>query len=263
MSWYTGDVVFDTVLTVGLALVPLTVLGLLVMKAPYGRFAREGGLALDPRVGWFLMELPATLVFWVTYLQGPRRFEPVPLVLAGLWGLHYLNRGFLFPALMRVPKGRKGSFGWLVVFSGWCVTAIHGYLSARWYSELAPHLEEGWLTDPRFLVGLSVYLVGLGVNVHSDHIVRNLRTRAEVASAERVYRIPTGGLHRWVTCPSYLGELIAWAGFACFSWGLPGVFIFGISAANLVPRALSTHRWYRERFAAYPEERKALLPHLL
>jgi len=263
MSWYTGDVVFDSVLTVALALIPLTVLGLLVMKAPYGRFASEGGLALDPRLGWFLMELPATLVFWATYLQGPRRFETVPLVLAGLWSVHYLNRGFLFPALMRVPEGQKGSFGWLVVVSGWGVTALHGYLSGRWYSELAPHLTGEWPSDPRFLFGVGIYAIGFAINVHSDHVLRNLRTKAEVARAERVYRIPAGGLYRWVTSPSYLGELIAWAGFACFTWGLPGVFIFGISAANLVPRALSTHRWYRERFDDYPDERRALVPGLL
>jgi 3-oxo-5-alpha-steroid 4-dehydrogenase 1 len=263
MSWYTGDVAFDTVLAVGLALIPLTVLGALVMRAPYGRFAKERSMALDPRLGWLLMELPATVVFWAVYLQGPRRFETVPLVLASLWGLHYLNRGFLFPALMRVPRGQKGSFGWLVVVSGWGVTALHGYLNGRWFSGLAPHLTSGWLTDPRFVVGVVVYALGLAINVHSDHVLRHLRTEQELASGERVYRIPTGGLYRWVSSPSYLGEIIAWAGFACFTWGLPGVFILGISAANLVPRALSTHRWYRERFADYPAERRALVPRVL
>ncbi|MFK7989084.1 MAG: methyltransferase [Sandaracinaceae bacterium] len=263
MTWYTGDVAFDTVLTVALALIPLTVIGLLVMKAPYGRFAEEGGLALDPRIGWFLMELPATVVFWMTFLQMPRRLETVPMVLAGMWGFHYLNRGFVFPALMRVPKGRKGSFGWLVVASGWGVTSMHGYMNARWYGELGPHLVDGWFADPRFLIGVAVYAVGFAINVHADHVLRTLRTKDEVAAAKRVYRIPRGGLYRFVTNPSYLGELIAWAGFACFTWSLAGVFIFGISAANLVPRAFSTHKWYLGRFDDYPRERKALIPFLL
>jgi hypothetical protein len=35
------------------------------------------------------------------------------------------------------------------------------------------------------------------------------------------------------------------------------------TAANLVPRAVAHHRWYRERFADYPAERKALVPFLL
>ena len=36
-----------------------------------------------------------------------------------------------------------------------------------------------------------------------------------------------------------------------------------LSAANLVPRALATHRWYRERFPDYPQDRKALIPFVL
>ena len=35
------------------------------------------------------------------------------------------------------------------------------------------------------------------------------------------------------------------------------------SLANLAPRAIKTHRWYREQFAEYPRERKALLPFIL
>jgi 3-oxo-5-alpha-steroid 4-dehydrogenase 1 len=54
-----------------------------------------------------------------------------------------------------------------------------------------------------------------------------------------------------------------WTGFAIFTWGLPGLFILLITAANLVPRALSTHRWYHARFDDYPKARKALIPYLL
>jgi hypothetical protein len=30
--------------------------------------------------------------------------------------------------------------------------------------------------------------------------------------------------------------------------------------ANLAPRALKTHRWYKDTFPDYPEQRKALIP---
>src|SRR5262249_30176209 len=94
----------------------------------------------------------------------------------------------------------------------------------------------------------------------ADHVLRVLRTRDEVKRGERVYRIPLGGLFRWVTNASYLAELVLWAGFALFTWSPGGVYIFAIRAATLVPRAISTHRWYRERFPDYPVERRALIP---
>jgi 3-oxo-5-alpha-steroid 4-dehydrogenase 1 len=34
------------------------------------------------------------------------------------------------------------------------------------------------------------------------------------------------------------------------------------TAANVGPRALVNHRWYRERFPDYPKQRKALIPFL-
>ena len=36
-----------------------------------------------------------------------------------------------------------------------------------------------------------------------------------------------------------------------------------ITASNLVPRALATHRWYREQFPDYPAQRRALIPYVL
>jgi 3-oxo-5-alpha-steroid 4-dehydrogenase 1 len=60
-----------------------------------------------------------------------------------------------------------------------------------------------------------------------------------------------------------LGELIEWAGFAILCWNMPALAFFIWSAANLMPRALSHHKWYKKTFADYPEKRKALLPYLL
>ena len=263
MRWYTGDPVYDTALAGAFALVPLTVLGLRFLHAPYGRFAGRARWALGPRLGWFSMELPATLVFWVAFLAGPRRGAPVPLLLAGLWTFHYLNRGLLFPLRMRVPAGQRGTFGLSVVASGWVVTSLHGYLHGAFFAGLGAHLTPAWLSDPRFVGGLAVYAAGFALNAHSDAILRALRRPEEVARGERVYRIPRGGGFRWVSNPSYLGELVLWGGFALATWSLAGVFIFAISAANLVPRALATHRWYRARFPDYPPERRALVPYLL
>ena len=265
MTWYTGDPTYDGVLTGAFVLVGLVILGGLVVQSPYGRFASEKfGFNFSPRMGWFLMELPATLSFLLFFVTGDRPFELVPLVFLAMWLIHYGNRGFAFPYLMRVPRGAKGSFSLTVVSMGWIVTSLHGYLNAAFITTHGTHFGREWLTDPRFLIGLAIYYSGYAMNLHSDHIVRNLRTREEVVSGEKVYRIPYGGLFRYVSSPSYLTELWAWIGFAICTWSLGAVFVLLISCANLIPRAFATHKWYLEKFPdEYPRDRKVLVPFVI
>jgi 3-oxo-5-alpha-steroid 4-dehydrogenase 1 len=261
LTWYTSDPIFDTVLAAALLFAAITPVATRVMNAPYGRFALRGRANLEPRAGWFLMELPATVVFSAVFLRGSNATAPVPVLLAGLWGIHYINRGFLFPVLLRVPKGAR-TFGWLTLTSGMAVSSVHGYLHGRFFSELGTHYTVQWLSDPRFIAGTLLYGGGLAINVHADAILRSLRTQDEVARGEKVYRIPRGGVFRWVTNGNYLGELIGWTGFALLTWSLPSAFILGISIANLVPRAINTHRWYMDHFEDYPPDRRVLIPYL-
>ncbi|HRI10409.1 MAG TPA: DUF1295 domain-containing protein [Nannocystaceae bacterium] len=261
MTWYTGDPTYDGVLTAGLVFAALVLLVGPFVQSPYGRFASERfGVALDPRLGWFLMELPATLSFLWFFFDGPRCFEPVPLVFLGIWLVHYGNRGWFFPWSIRSPRGARASFSLMVMVTGWFVTTTHGYLHASFFSRFGGHYDLGWFDDPRFRIGFVIYAGSLALNIHSDAIIRRLRTREEVAAGVKVYRIPRGGLFRWVTSPNYLTELTAWAGLAICSWSLASVFILAVSLGNLVPRALATHRWYKARFPEYPRERKALVP---
>lgn len=263
---FTGQPTYDTVLTLAFAWVAAVSIIAWFIPSPYGRFATSKyGLSLDPRLGWFLMELPASLSFLYFYMQGPRRTDPVPLLFLAVWLIHYANRGFLFPLLMRVPRGQSASFSFMVVAIGWFSTTLHGYLHATFFTgaDLGSHYTVAWLSDPRFWIGIVLYYVAMAGNVHSDAILRNLRTPAEVAAGSRVYRIPQGGLFRYVTNPSYLTELVAWAGLAIATWSWAGVYILTLSAANLIPRAFSTHRWYRDRFPDYPPQRRALIPFLL
>jgi 3-oxo-5-alpha-steroid 4-dehydrogenase 1 len=104
-----------------------------------------------------------------------------------------------------------------------------------------------------------VALGGWLVNFQADRILINLR-----ADGFDGYRIPYGGAFRWVSAANYFGEIILWAGWALMAWTLPGLIFVLFSIANLLPRALSIHRWYRETFPdEYPRERKAIVPGLL
>lgn len=263
MHWYTGSSFYDGVLTAEFAFAAFVIVAGFFGQSSYGRFSSEQlGFNLNPKFGWWLMEIPATVVFLISYLTGPARFEPASLVLAGIWVLHYANRGWFFPLAIRQVPGKRSTFNVSVVAMGMLVTTMHGYLNGALFShDYLGQYATRWLTDPRFLVGLAIYLCGFVLLVNSESIVRNLRDKNSPGVAE--YRIPYGGGFRFVTSPAYLGELIAWTGFAVLTWALPGVAILLITAGNLVPRALDTHRWYRQKFAEYPDERKALIPYLL
>lgn len=244
---------YATVLWAGLGFAAVSAVASLFVRSPYGRFASTTfGPSLPIRAGWLLMESPA-VVFYPVFFLGPRSLEVVPLIFAGVWTLHYANRALYFPLSMRArPDSRMA---WLVVVIGMAVVGAHGWLYATWLGTHGTHLTADWLTDPRFLIGLPLYLLGFGLNVHSDALLRGLRRHGEGG-----YRIPEGGAFRWVSCPHYLGELLAWAGLALATWCPGGLFVLAVSAANLVPRARATHLWYRRELPGYPQERKALVP---
>jgi 3-oxo-5-alpha-steroid 4-dehydrogenase 1 len=280
---YTGDRTYDRVLTGTLGMTSLMLsLAKYQAKAEYGKYGGRGsGVSLDPKLGWWLMELPATLSFLTFFWRGrsakvraereerdldKKKRGPsgwTPKVLFLVWCLHYGNRGWFFPLNIRVAKGTKQSFALYNSLIGALFLAAHGYLNGRMFSELGTKYTDAWLRDPRFLIGFLVWASGYAVTVHSESIMRNLRPADGIVSAADRYKIPTGGMYEYVTNAPYLGELTAWLGFNIMTWSpstLPALFI---SLANLVPRALEQHKWYLRKFPDYPKNRKALVPFLL
>jgi protein-S-isoprenylcysteine O-methyltransferase Ste14 len=135
---------------------------------------------------------------------------------------------------------------------------VNAYLNGRQLTALGPGYPPGWSADPRFVAGLAAFCCGLGINLWSDHLLFRLRRPGQSG-----YSVPRGGLFRWISCPNYLGEILEWAGWALATWSVPGLGIAAWTAANLLPRALSHHRWYRQHFPDYPAGRKAIVPFVL
>ena len=227
-------------------------LALLWMPAPYGRYARRSwGPLLDSRLGWVLMEGPSAVLFGLFFLLAPRPWTATEIVLLVMWEAHYIHRAFIYPFRRGGPGHPMPAS---VVAMGLGFHAINGYLNGRWVFGLSGGYPNTWLTDPRFLAGAAIFLVGFVINKHADAILRRLR------SAGPGYSIPAGGLYRWVSCPNYLGEIIEWIGWAVATWSLAGLTFAVWTFANLAPRALAHHRWYRRQFPDYPAGRRALIP---
>ena len=229
---------------------------LLLRPAPYGRHSRAGfGPSVRARLAWLLMEAPSPLLMVLYFLVGRRPPAVTAVVFLGLWLSHYLYRAFVFPLLLPTTS-RPMPVG--VVVSGALFNVVNSYLNGRWLFSLSEPRDLGWLASPRFVLGVCLFFAGFCVHVLADRELRHLRRRF---GGERA--LPTGPLFRFVSCPNYLGEIIEWTGFALATWS-PGGLLFALwTAANLVPRALHHHRWYREEFPDYPRSRRAVLPYVI
>jgi protein-S-isoprenylcysteine O-methyltransferase Ste14 len=236
------------------ALAAITFVALLFVVAPYGgRHGRAGwGPTVPARIGWLIMEAPASVLFAAFYLLGQHRFQLVPLVFLALWQVHYVYRAFVYPFLLRTSSRMPV----LVMVLAILFNLLNAWVNARWISEYG-HYPVSWLGDPRFWVGVALFASGLALNTSSDRILRRLRRRSTG------YAIPSGGGFRYVSSPNYLGEILEWTGWAIATWSLAGTAFAVYAAANLAPRAFANHRWYRETFADYPSDRRALLPFVL
>jgi protein-S-isoprenylcysteine O-methyltransferase Ste14 len=246
--------IYQLLVALELVLAVLTFVGLRFITAPYGRHGRGGwGPTVPAPIAWLVMESPSPILFAVVYARGAHRGELVTLLLLTLWQTHYLYRAFVYPRLMR--GGRRMPVA--VMLMAIAFNTLNAFINARWVSQLGSY-PTGWLTDPRFLFGVTLFVAGLAVNLSSDRTLRRLRGPGETG-----YRIPRGGAYRWVSCPNYLGEIVEWTGWAIATWSPAGLAFAVYTAANLAPRALDNHRWYLKQFPDYPPERRALIPHLL
>jgi 3-oxo-5-alpha-steroid 4-dehydrogenase 1 len=246
---------FDLLLLSSLGAAAVTALFLLFVSAPYGRHVRKGwGATLDNRLGWIVMEAPAPLVFAVYFMMGEHRNTLTALVFLVMWETHYIHRSFIYPFGLR-SEGKRMPL--VIAGMGFLFNALNGYLNGRWLFTFSGGYPNAWLLEPRFVVGLVLFAVGFIINRHADRILRHMRENGESG-----YAVPQGGMYRWISCPNYFGEIIEWIGWAIATWSLAGLAFAVWTAANLVPRARSHHQWYRESFADYPPERKALVPRL-
>ncbi|NP_001279361.1 3-oxo-5-alpha-steroid 4-dehydrogenase 1 [Callorhinchus milii] len=223
---------------------------------PYGRFAsRKFGFPVHVKLAWCVQEAPAMvlpLYLGLCSAGSASSLQRPNLVLLSMFTIHYIHRAFMFPFLIR--GGKATPFIPFILAFTFCV--YNGYLQGRYLSRFAIYPAD-WITDPRFLTGLAVWLSGLLLNVTSDHILRNLRKPGETG-----YKIPRGGMFEYVTGANFLGEIVEWTGFAIACWSLPSAAFAVFTFMVLISRASQHHRWYLEKFEDYPTSRKALIPFL-
>ncbi|HXB45896.1 MAG TPA: hypothetical protein VNV85_17635 [Puia sp.] len=225
---------------------------LLRITAPYGRHASaKWGPAINNRLGWSIMELPVLIMLFIFISPFTGSLSAASWVMIGLFCFHYFNRAFVFPFRLHT-KGKKMPL--LVVGSGIFFNLVNGS-SLGYYFAYFGHYTLAWFMDVRFIAGVVLFFTGMFINWKADDMLIHLRKPDETH-----YLIPHGWLFDYISCPNLFGELIEWLGFAILCWNLPALCFFIWTAANLIPRALSHHAWYKNSFGNYPVKRYAIIP---
>ena len=100
-------------------------------------------------------------------------------------------------------------------------------------------------------------ILGVIINIKSDNILIKIKKQ------NKGYQVPKGFLYHYISCPNYLGEIIEWLGFFFMTLSAPAFLFLFWTMANLIPRAISNHNWYVNKFSDYPDKRKAIIPFLI
>jgi 3-oxo-5-alpha-steroid 4-dehydrogenase 1 len=228
---------------------------LFFVDAGYGQYIdRKWGRAINNKAGWVIMEIPVVILFWILWLTSQRTWAVTPLVFFLLFNLHYCQRTFIFPLLIR----GNDTMPWSIILFGMIFNTANAYMQGAWIFFLAPDTlyTPAWLTTPQFMIGTMIFLAGFVINLHSDHIIRTLRQPGDTA-----FHIPRGGMFEYVTSANYFGELTEWVGWATMTLSWPGLVFAIWTFANLGPRANRHHNWYIETFGdEYPRDRKRMIP---
>ncbi|XP_070195987.1 uncharacterized protein [Littorina saxatilis] len=211
----------------GFLLAVITFVVQVISPAPYGKHENKEakwGPPIPQRLGHMLSDaLPGVVLFvLVFFFYGYQRGYANYTFLA-LFLAHYVQRGIVHPLMM------------------------------RYRNAVVP------LGDPRFILGILLFVAGYIINRWADWKLRSLRN----IKGSTGYYIPYGGMFELVTCPNYFGELVEWLGWTIATWSLAGLVWTLFSAATFIPRSRHNHAWYKQQFEMYPPNRKALIPCLL
>lgn len=249
--------IFQLFLWVMSAVAFFVFIALYYVKAGYGMFRTPSwGISVNNKLAWVLMEAPVFIImFWLWGRSGVGFSLPVYFFFL-IFQLHYLQRAFVFPFLL------KGNSRMPIAIMGMAIlfNVLNGLMQAGGLFYFPPEglYADGfaYLLKPHALIGIALFFLGMGINLHSDHVIRHLRKPGDTK-----HYLPARGLYRYVTSANYFGELVEWTGFAILAFS-PAAWVFvWWTFANLVPRAHAIYHRYREEFGDEAVgKRKRIIP---
>lgn len=235
---------FNIFLWVMTAIAAVVFVVLFKVDAGYGKFYdRKWGPAVNNRLGWVLMESPVFIAMLLLWAFSDRRADIARLAFLVIFEIHYFQRSFIFPLLIR----GNGRMPLSIILMGVIFNTLNALMQGGWIFYISPAemYPAGWLADPRFIVGTVIFFAGMFINIQSDSIIRHLRKPGDTN-----HYLPTKGMFRYVTSANYFGELVEWTGFAILTWSWSGAVFAVWTFANLGPRAARIYDRYKQEFGS-------------
>mmetsp|Transcript_30932 Transcript_30932/g.79861 ORF Transcript_30932/g.79861 Transcript_30932/m.79861 type:complete len:311 (+) Transcript_30932:244-1176(+) len=239
---------------------PLEASGLQQMK--YSKFASGDQLGVLPsvpsKIGMLVIYLPGTLMSAysvVAALGASGGVASRALLVATLLLIHFLKRalevGFLHRYSGRASLAESMTIGAYYGFAAWAISSWMlevpaGFYSQVQFSSLAP------------VLGTLLFAIGIAGNLYHHRLLADLRK-----DGSKHYKVPTGGLFDYATCPHFFCELLGWYGIVLASQQIGALGVAVGMTSYLTGRAIATQKWYKAKLDDYPTNRKAIIPFIL
>ena len=242
------------------------------------------GPLLPSKLAWFIFESPCWIWVLVCLYNNIGLSLLLPFknqLLLGWFFFHYIYRSILYPFMMTTTSSSDVPFG--IAFMAFLYCFINGYLQSKYLTKFydtskynssssSSNTKTNIISNYNFEFGIVLIIIGFSIVFTSDRILLNLKKQQLMKkrmvnttstsknnnnnsnnnnknSHTSHYSIPYGGLFYLVSSPHYFGELLEWIGFCIASnYSLCSLSFVLWTAANLIPRSIHTHNWYKKTF---------------
>jgi very-long-chain enoyl-CoA reductase len=244
-QWTIGNIIlYGYIGFLVLAIAPMELKGMAMME--YSKFHVSKGLT--SRQGMLIVYSLPLLALGLAGLPYAGAFTQVQLFVFGAIALSFLKR--IFETLIVHKYSGTMSIPTVGLIAG--LYSLAAYLVAH-----AAKVTPLPALDTLFFVGAALYVIGFVSNYVHHKILADLRKDT------LDYVIPRGGLFNWVVCAHYLFEIMIWFGIFLMARNFAAFLTVAFIIAYLSARAVRTLQWYRQKFADFPSDRKAIIPFIL
>ncbi|KAJ3207290.1 hypothetical protein HDU67_007577 [Dinochytrium kinnereticum] len=228
----------------------------------YSKFALRGGKdklwQISSSIGMPLLYAPACLfaLYSAKYSsEGSQRVQLVNFLVAAHFAKRVLETLYVhvYSATMAVKD---------------VATISVGYTFMAWLSHIGTlycYRENSEFFDSQSkdvaIAGVILFLIGSAGNLHHHYIMASWR-KGKPEKEKKKYIVPSGGLFKYVSCPHYMFEIVAWIGVGIAGSNLFAFFHAASAIVYLAPKSVKTTGWYRQKIEDYPKDRKHLIPYI-